>query len=941
MNILITSDIHINDFRNYNLFNDPKFRLNQFATLSLRLADIIRVHDVSAVIIAGDLFHVAAPRAQILNRGIDFLKTLAALAPVYVTGGQHDFDARFEMHRENTILSACTLVENTFYLHKEAVNIGSRSFYFQGWMPEYDLSHINHGEYDILIGHATVPNSVINQSQYVLSTGQDVDSNKFKLAFLGDIHYHQVKGNIIIPGTPIQNNFNDHPDVGVIILDDVSLEWRRVPTITSDVKFLRFISKDHYLGNYELDEYTILSDKKEEASASVQKLHKSLSVIDVIEASVTSELRPLHAKLMASIPLEITSEVDLNFTLRNITIDSFKSIDHFEMEVKPGIYQISGKNGTGKSSLLEAISYVFGCTAARDTVSKDLKNVNKGDICVSIDLNYSRLDYTITRSQSRVSISSTDAENQNALKDKILNSLKFIPYTDLFYFGQDRIGLLSSYNYAARVDLISRILGLKIINALYDASKSELNAQKAEEQDLRNALVHNEKIVAETDTIDFSSLDIDYKDLISKCNEALVKVNEAISSRYNYDKLTIEFAASSEYVMSFSENFASIDINYDSLQETLKSTKSSLVAVIDNCYAELRDMQAKYTECEREEIQNEKKLASLADKLKTVKNSKCYVCGSALSNIHTLLADLQLESDTINKRILECRSIRIATTPIIDEKKAELVNLKQKLDKIQIKLSEIESKKSEQAKLVERRLMHQRALDKISTLKISMAEAHTKYEELCKDISGDLEESKLHLVSEIARLNADNTRSAELESLKSYRDSAISKISSIELDLIDSRSKLSNIDKYVTLMSPIGVVTRSVMEKVSELLTSDNIRVKTFRTQQNGEIKPDFTAEMQVGKSWISYDQLSWGQKTLVDMTILDKLLELSGGVGVLILDETLKYLDYDVLDTVTEIIKGFNAKTVFICSHVDNFPYSDYKISTSIVDGFSRYVVT
>jgi DNA repair exonuclease SbcCD nuclease subunit len=155
--VLITADIHINDYRNHNLFDNPEFRLHQFKKLSQRLVSIIQERpEIEAVIIAGDFLHVAAPRPYVTNKAFEFLSNIAERCPVYLTHGQHDIDTRRTGIAENTLLSLCNHNKDVYYLHKESVTLGGCEFYFLGWVPNTEEEFANlerKGGTDVLIGH--------------------------------------------------------------------------------------------------------------------------------------------------------------------------------------------------------------------------------------------------------------------------------------------------------------------------------------------------------------------------------------------------------------------------------------------------------------------------------------------------------------------------------------------------------------------------------------------------------------------------------------------------------------------------------------------------------------------------------------------------------------------------------------------------------------------
>jgi DNA repair exonuclease SbcCD ATPase subunit len=86
---------------------------------------------------------------------------------------------------------------------------------------------------------------------------------------------------------------------------------------------------------------------------------------------------------------------------------------------------------------------------------------------------------------------------------------------------------------------------------------------------------------------------------------------------------------------------------------------------------------------------------------------------------------------------------------------------------------------------------------------------------------------------------------------------------------------------------------------------------------------------------------LSGGQKTLTDLVLLEKLIQLAGGLGLIIFDETFKFLDGENLEKVVDVLKHMHCSSIFIVSHVEGFPYWDASIHTSLDENnATRYTI-
>ena len=109
----------------------------------------------------------------------------------------------------------------------------------------------------------------------------------------------------------------------------------------------------------------------------------------------------------------ITSNtISLCKMIHHINIRNFRNLEHFETDFNQGVTALIGKNGSGKSSLIEAIYFLsigrsFRATHDRDTINKQI--IGTGDFA-SIKANIS-----INQNLNEIQII-LDLNNSNRLK---------------------------------------------------------------------------------------------------------------------------------------------------------------------------------------------------------------------------------------------------------------------------------------------------------------------------------------------------------------------------------------------------------------------------------------------------------------------------------------------------------------------------------------------
>lgn len=821
--ILITADVHIHNYSSYNLFDNPSFRLEQFEKLANRLSSAAWASKVNDIVICGDLIHVSSPRPVVVNQTFNFLEILATYANVHIICGNHDMDSRSYAGEQHTLLSICNRIPKVFYRDDEIVDINGTLCYFLGYRDNWiDYVKDNLTEnVDIVFGHVMPYGVKIGQGDQFLYGGEDLSGIPTKLAFVGDIHRHQAlyDGKVVVPGSPIQHGFGDHPNTGFVLLDEKRLTWKHHSTIIKGWDFLRLLKTDEEID----DPYVITRPTMNTEITHFQtKVESGIDTLSVIKETIEdNDLQDLHSELIGSVPKDIRVETDLNFALESVKIENFRSIANFEWDrVNEGVKLVYGRNGTGKSSLVNAIMFALTGTGS----ARSLAQNGKKHMSVEVTLLYGRFRHTIRRGWRStgggnlyydINGEQVQAENQRALSQRINENLPFIQFSDLFYHDQERVGFLSSYNYAARVDLVSRVLGLKIVDELQKAALDKTLTVDNEISKLREQLASTTSIIDQESLVDFSSMEMVDEDTEKNLREL--------------------FEATKKMLETEREQYL------DNAKR-----EASLTSNIERTSAAILESRGRQQDLERQ---------------------TCYTCGQSINE-----SQYQKIFDEISEQVARQEEA-------------------------------LEYYKSERSHIV--------VDDRI--------------------IKG-LEMKVESLSSKFSEMIFIKAQAAKLEKLKNSIDKAKNDSIIIKNQLAEVEKVRDDLSLYRKLMDANGPIMRSLLTTVSELLTSDTIRVRAHKQLVNKEIRPDFGVDMKVtGQGWVPYDELSGGQKAISDLAILEKLIKLAGGVGLLIFDETFKSLDNENLEVAVDLLKSLQCHSVFIISHEQVFPYWDITIQTKV----------
>lgn len=248
----------------------------------------------------------------------------------------------------------------------------------------------------------------------------------------------------------------------------------------------------------------------------------------------------------------------------------------------------------------------------------------------------------------------------------------------------------------------------------------------------------------------------------------------------------------------------------------------------------------------------------------------------------------------------------------------------------------------------------ERLQDKCSKLADKISNYRDKLEELrdqeyeANKVQRDIDLTQV----EIKKLLSEKRAGVNLGLIKKYKTqlSTISdKLQSIESEMEEKRAK---VDNYKWVMDdPLGNrgikaflfessldILNETLESYSEVLGFSIL----FYVDIQG-VKKDFNTQIIMDGIEVSYEELSGGQKTLVNIAMafaMNEVMTKAKGINIAFLDEAFENLSSEYVDLVIGLIrKIYKDKTLYLISHQESLPIPNARVLTVTRErGLSQY---
>lgn len=222
MKFLLTADLHIHSHFGNPVFIDIGINYLKY------ISNYCLKNNIKYIFILGDMFHLSSKIDVEIYLPIfeEFKKIKEKGINVILIPGNHEVYSS----DNKTILDSLdqfATIHNTYA--KETID--KTDFYYLPYRRKIEFSELKplpkQKENSILLSHLDVAGFKMNS--FVISKGIKEISffEQFKYCFLGHIHFHQHKNNIVYIGSPYQQNFGESDNKGFIVFDNEKNSWER------------------------------------------------------------------------------------------------------------------------------------------------------------------------------------------------------------------------------------------------------------------------------------------------------------------------------------------------------------------------------------------------------------------------------------------------------------------------------------------------------------------------------------------------------------------------------------------------------------------------------------------------------------------------------------------------------------------------------------------
>lgn len=922
--LFIVSDIHIHDYPQRN--PSEKYRLYQSRKVAQNIINVAKAEGCDTLVIAGDVLEKSTVRPYIQAEVKLFLDTvMKEFAQGLIIFGNHDVDDKSgDQHFNDSCLSVM-LPSNLYYADQKVTKIDNTIIAFSNWKPEFDLSFIP-APVDLLITHAT-----INYGGGDIIKSQQLDESKFNLCISGDIHRVGQVGKYVSIGIPQKCKMGDSDDCTGIVFDCVTKEWKWV-NLNPDNNLMSFVyTPDLKEEGWDETTGTWKVYKRDRTSSSLHA-EENINVpqweeIDhlVTEIINTNALGETHAEVLSQVKDIAKNEVDFGFILQRFMCKNWRSIDDVELYFDDyDRILITGKNGSGKSSLLSAIKYTF----VENRSLKDFVQFGTKECSTEVDFIYQGNMYRIERGYNAtkgkstygLGVFDTNGElqkmkynNKREFETDLLLRFPFIQYIDdVMFFDPDHNKLLADIaKKEIDADIISKFFKLDRIDTLNEQAQSILEAKT------KDVGKWEEEIKLSSENLKYIQDRLAMIEVPQMSRDDLIKWKEYYIDIQNKAKAYTDWKATNSMLMA----------RKATTEESLADKKSRRIACrqienIDTDISQLRLLMDDISTVKIPALKSvEMEINLLSREINTLKKSGtelynkftelgkerlCPTCRRPMEtpvDLESTKADLQYQIEATLKKVREKEEELGYKQSEADDVPFKLQSLQQQLNDLQIQMNTL-----------------CRERDTIYQLDSDIITLERQLENVINTMNStpipEPVELPADLIQNLSIIEQSIGAWDQIETYRSHEESIKGKIMMADIELTKISDQVANLERYIKVTGGTGTIFKEIMERLAEQFSDNQVKYEVYSGKERKKDKLKFLSFFNNNGNWVTYDNCSSGQKTILDIHYLSKIIT---KMGFLVMDEFLKHLDPLNHDICIDMISQCNVSCVMLSSHMEN----------------------
>ena len=301
--------------------------------------------------------------------------------------------------------------------------------------------------------------------------------------------------------------------------------------------------------------------------------------------------------------------------LKSLKLENFRQHEDSFIEFSDGITVINGTNGSGKSTILEAVTWaIYGTEAARG--NKDSIKFNKAkarakvrvELIFDIDNEIFRIERFLDKAElyvgegeNKAPIVTTQQEVTKYLTDKL--GMTKDEFFNTYFTGQKELNFLGNQKPLERRKFISKVLNYEKIREIQEQARTDKNSISNEIIGLKQGItdldaIKEEKKLALAEFEEIKKLSGIKQKEFAECADELAKIEpereKLKETKDKFEKSNREFEFLTEKLSFSQKNLASLEEKHKNQEE-----KAKILAEISKFEAEYKETELKVKEYEK------------------------------------------------------------------------------------------------------------------------------------------------------------------------------------------------------------------------------------------------------------------------------------------------------------------------------------------------------